>query len=119
MAAIYARSGPRYVHRAMAERALGRPLPPGAQVHHVDRQPKHNTPENFVVCDHAYHMVLHQRERAFRACGNPGWRRCNICKQYDAPENLYLHPSKRQTAFHRSCATAADRARKGGSTCRA
>ena len=54
-------------HVLMAEKALGRPLPKGAEVHHVDRDGLNNntkSPWNLVVCpDHAYHILLHQRAR--------------------------------------------------------
>lgn len=52
-------------HVLMAEKALGKPLPPGAEVHHVDRDKSNNntkTKWNLVVCpDHSYHALLHRR----------------------------------------------------------
>lgn len=54
-------------HVVMAEKALGRPLPPGAEVHHMDRDRTNNntkSPWNLVICpDHAYHLLLHRRAR--------------------------------------------------------
>lgn len=31
---------------------------------------------------------MHQRLRAYEACGNADWVKCSICKQYDDPKNL-------------------------------
>lgn len=51
-------------HVLLAEKALGRPLPAGVEVHHVDGDGFHNAPSNLVVCpDHAYHLLLHRRAR--------------------------------------------------------
>ena len=57
--------GGRYAleHILVAERALGKPLPAEAVVHHVNHNPLDNRPENLVVCqDQSYHRLLHYRE---------------------------------------------------------
>ena len=53
-------------HVLMAEKALGKPLPAGAVVHHVNGAPGDNkTPWNLVVCpDQNYHLLLHRRAQA-------------------------------------------------------
>jgi len=107
----YERVGARaaYIHRLLAETALGRPLPPGVEVHHADGDPANNSRGNLVLCeDRAYHKLLHQRRRALDASGDPEWRKCRFCKQYDAPENLYIHP---RFVGHRECAREYDRRR--------
>lgn len=93
---------PYFVHDRVAERALGRPLPPGAVVHHVDGNPANNAPSNLVICpSQKYHALLHRRTDALDACGLANWRKCNICKRYDDPANLYIH--ERAGATHKAC----------------
>ena len=85
-------------HILIAEKALGKPLPAGAVVHH-------HTPEQLVVCqDDVYHHFLHQRQRALEACGHASWRKCYICHQYDDPANMTRNASKNKLRFsHNSC----------------
>ena len=79
-----------YVKRAflVAEKALGKSLPPKTIIHH------HKNVENdreIVICENqAYHMLLHQRKRAYNACGNANYNKCPYCKQYDDPNNMIL-----------------------------
>ena len=89
-------------HILVAERAMGKPLPVGAVVHHVDRNRLNNAPTNLVVCpDQTYHMLIHTRMRALEACGHADWLMCQYCKQFDAPENLRIyHSEKWQPKVH-------------------
>lgn len=50
-------------HVLLAEKALGKRLPKGAVVHHMNRDRKDNhTPYNLVVCpSQDYHLLLHRR----------------------------------------------------------
>lgn len=49
-------------HRKVATLALGKPLPPGAIVHHIDLNPFNNEPTNLVVCpDMKYRKLLIER----------------------------------------------------------
>lgn len=83
-------------HKLVVERAMGKPLPRGAVVHHIDEDKTNNAHSNLVVCQgHAYHMLLHRRARALRECGHADWRWCVLCKTFDAPENLYIRPLRR------------------------
>lgn len=91
-----------YEHVAKAEKAIGKSLPIGAHVHHVDCDPGNNTNTNLVICpDAEYHHLLHIRTRAMDACGNPDWRQCRLCKQYDDVAGMYVSP--RSDHVHRKC----------------
>lgn len=71
------------VHRLVAEAALGKPLPQGVEVHHVDENKSNNANTNLVICqDRTYHKLLHVRARVLRAGGNPNTERiCCRCKR--------------------------------------
>lgn len=102
-------------HVRMVEKILGRVLPPGVEVHHVNEVTSDNRPENLVVCqDRQYHRTLHARQRALDACGNANWKHCTYCKQYDDPSNMTGRASRGQeinTFYHKAC--AAQRVREG------
>lgn len=59
-------------HVACAELAINKVLPPLAEVHHFSSDRADNTNSNLVICeDHAYHMLLHARQRALERHGDP------------------------------------------------
>lgn len=88
-------------HVLIAERAMGKPLPAKAEVHHVDESKGNNVPSNLVICqDHAYHRLLHVRMRALDACGNANWRKCTFCKRYDDPAAM---TANRWSFYHAAC----------------
>lgn len=87
-------------HILTAEKALGKPLPPGAVVHHENGSTNSGP---LVICqDDNYHRLLHKRMRAYQACGHANWLKCWICKQYDDPQNMYVSPSGNR-GRHRNC----------------
>lgn len=98
-------------HKTIAERALGKPLPPKAQVHHVDENRANNAPTNLVICpNNAYHHLLHKRMRARAACGNPNFRKCFVCKAWDDPVNMSIYGNA--SPVHRLCINAYHAKRK-------
>lgn len=69
---LITRNGERfYEHVWLAEQALGKKLPPGAVVHHMNEDKTDNfTPLNLVICpDQSYHKLLHQRIEFYKTTG--------------------------------------------------
>lgn len=98
----YRKLGRIYEHRIIIERALGHSMPAGAIPHHVDENPSNNENSNLVLCqDESYHLLLHRRMRALKACGNKNWRKCVFCHKHDSPENLLV--SSQGRSFHQLC----------------
>lgn len=78
-------------HVLIAERALGKRLPKGAQVHHFNEDRSDNRPQNLVICEgRTYHALLHTRARILRAGGDPDihvW--CGGgCRTFRLPEDM-------------------------------
>jgi hypothetical protein len=98
------KDGLMYEHRYLAAKALGKPIPRGAEVHHHGGV---RIPGQLVLCENkAYHRLLHIREKAYAATGDPSKRKCPFCHQWDATGNMisYNHnelPSER--FLHRAC----------------
>lgn len=97
----------KYEHVIVAEKALGRPLPSGAVVHHWNMDKLDNRPKNLLICpSNSYHQMIHRRMRAHEACGHADWRKCAFCKEYDDPERMHIVKSVNR-AYHRPCANKA------------
>lgn len=78
-------------HVKVVEKMLGRRLPEGAVIHHVDEDRKNNRNDNLVLCqDQPYHLLIHARARVLAAGGNP--RTEKICSR--------CHTVKRKDDFH-------------------
>lgn len=89
-------------HTLLAEKALGRRLPPGAEVHHLDEDITNNAPSNLVICpSHAHHALLHMRAAAHAACGHYDWRKCVYCKTWGDPATMTI--TKQNRAHHARC----------------
>ena len=103
------RDGYVYEHTLVAERALGRVLPIGAEVHHFNEVKTDNRRENLVICpDHKYHALLHTRMNALKASGNPNWRKCAYCKTHSDPTEMAVQKHKVQDNqyYHIECQRA-------------
>lgn len=91
-------------HVLIAEAVLGRSLPEGAQVHHVDGNRTNNTRSNLVICpSQIYHRLLHVRDKALRECGNADWRRCAYCGCYSPLSELVRHHRTKDLHRHLAC----------------
>lgn len=78
-------------HVIAAERAIGKRLPEGAQVHHVNGDRSDNRGANLVVCpSQKYHALLHIRAKALAATGDANKRKCKVCGSYDDPARLSI-----------------------------
>lgn len=72
-----------YEHDLIAFQILGGRLPPKVVVHHIDNNKTNNHHSNLVICqDNGYHLLIHRRERAFMATGNPNLRYCYQCHEW-------------------------------------
>ena len=90
-------------HILMAEKALCNELPDNAQVHNYGDVGDNS---KIIICENQeYHHLLHMRQRAIEACGNPNWRKCKFCKQYDDPNSLHIkhRPPQGWEIFHNAC----------------
>lgn len=92
-------------HLLVAEQALGRPIEAKHPVHHVNDIKNENRSTNLVICeDQEYHLLLHKRERSYRASGNPDWLICNICGVCDSPSAMYAPNCGTGTStYHLKC----------------
>ena len=105
MKRMYVKGRVKDLHVEIAASVLGRPLPSGAHVHHVDGNRLNNSKNNLVICPSAwYHKLLHRRERARELAGNPNWLKCRFCGLWDDPKNMYAWKTKHKPyAEHRAC----------------
>lgn len=104
----------KYVHVTVAEQALGKPMPQGAVVHHVDGDKKNNEPSNLVICpNQRYHMMLHTRAAWIEDGINPNTeRRCSGCKQTLLKDKFPRNAAK-WDGRHHACRECSNAARRG------
>ncbi len=92
----------KYWHTMRAEKALGRPLPPKAVVHHADGSKSDDGP--LVICqDQAYHMLLHFRMRIKAAGGNPDLDSICSCCGAVKPREAFTKHSGFQYGIYKYC----------------
>lgn len=98
-------SGCVYEHVLIAERALGRYLPEGAEVHHADENKRNNANRNLVICqDKAYHKLLHARARVVAAGGDPNTQAvCGACRQPKPFSAFYRMADNASTGVNGRC----------------
>lgn len=96
-------------HILVVECTIGRVLPVGAVIHHVNDQTADNRNSNLVVLQSSSeHGTLHRRRRVLRRGGDPWTQRlCCICKQAKDTSEFYRSSDR---AFSAAC-KACDRAR--------
>lgn len=101
-------------HLVVAGTALGRELPPSAEVHHVNGVKSLNANSNLVICeDRTYHVLLHRRAEAMRATGDAHQRKCIYCGKWCDPSMdgvaVWRLKNGRDRVLHRSCKITYDR----------
>jgi len=88
-------------HILVVEKATGIKITKIYHIHHINQDKTDDKPSNLVLCPSAkYHHLLHQRQRAKNKCGNPNWRKCQYCQQYDKPANLFI---AKKSIYHNQC----------------
>lgn len=93
-----------FEHLSVVTRALGKPLPSGAEVHHFNGNRADNRPQNLVICpSRAYHKLLHVRQSSLQSCGDANKRKCPFCKEWDDPNVMYYNAAGRHYR-HAICA---------------
>lgn len=100
-----ARNGCVPEHIIVAESALGRYLPVGAEVHHVDEDSTNSANRNLVICqDNRYHKLLHVRARVVKAGGDPDTERiCATCQRLRPFEAFNKAASDKNTGRQKHC----------------
>lgn len=83
---ILSKEGFQKSYRNVVKKALGKPIPKGAVVHHINGDHADNRNFNLVLCENTeYHHLLHIRMKAYNKTGHPNYRVCAVCKKYDNP----------------------------------
>ena len=93
-------------HIAVAVKALGKPLPPGAMVHHHNEIKSDNRNCNLVICEgNGYHQLIHARMRILAAGGDPNTDKiCQTCRQVQSKSN-YHRTRSCPDGLNRNCKT--------------
>jgi hypothetical protein len=101
-------------HVVIAEYVLGRELKNGEEVHHIDGNKRNNCKNNLVICENrSYHLLLHYRQDALNATGDPNSKRCGICKEWGSAHQLsQIHRGgvPKTWFYHKECAKIRSRA---------
>ncbi len=96
-----------FEHVLVAERAFGKYIDSNHPIHHCDENRSNNSNSNLVICeDVAYHKLIHRRLKAYKATGNPDFRKCGFCQKWDSPDALCVRSAGQgsgEPAVHNSC----------------
>lgn len=102
-----------YLHWRIAERAIGKPLPVGAEVHHVDSDPWATSPRLVICQDRAYHKLLHYRASVIRRGGNPNTERlCSLCRVFLPLASFSRCAANKATGLQTACAACLESYRR-------
>lgn len=70
---------------------IGRSVPKGMVVHHMDGDKRNNAPSNLMLCTQRDHTRMHVMMRAVERCGD-GWKRpCRFCGEYSMISDMVKH----------------------------
>jgi hypothetical protein len=100
-------------HVLVAETALGKFLPAGAQVHHVNEDKSDNRGSNLVILQsRADHVQLHARLRVMRAGGDP-WKHyfCPGCEGTFSCDAFYWRADGTHVYLCKTCVSKDNRRR--------
>lgn len=94
-------------HILVAERALGKPLPIAAIVHHHNEIKTDNRNSNLVICeDRRYHVLIHQRMLVIAAGGDPNTQKqCPKCKALYSFSEFYPRKWRTGSGLASKCKT--------------
>lgn len=99
------------IHRVRATRALGKPLPPQAVIHHSDGSKRPDAP--LVICeDIRYHNLLHFRMRVLEAGGNPNTDRVCRCGFVGPKASCFSKDKRSADGFGAVCRQCARKLRR-------
>lgn len=89
----------------IAEKALGKPLPAFAVVHHVNEVKHEDTNTNLVICENEnYHRLLHLRMRILAVGGNPDTQKiCSTCHSLKDRNYFYVNNSNAVDGLQNNC----------------
>jgi hypothetical protein len=101
-------------HILVAEKALGKPLPAAAIVHHVrPDESDNNDPSNLVICENqTYHLLLHARTRRLREL-RAGEKQCSACRAMKPLADFYERRDHIGRYFAAACKICALAKQKG------
>lgn len=91
-------------HIVIAERALGKKLPPRAETHHLSGQKGDNRNQNLIICeDRSYHRLIERRQKVYEAGGDPNTQifcgKCGLLRLIG--ESICVECSKQRQKDHR------------------